>query len=68
MRHKTNFSINELHLKQKLYELAKAEILYKLSEHKKVDIHEILRTRYYPVSYRFYESVDILLHKSIGET
>ena len=69
MRHRAcATSINDILMKQKLYELAKAEVLFKLTNLRQVDVQETLRLKYLPITYKFYSSVDILVHLPVGES
>jgi len=60
--------VSRLKMKQKLYQLSKAEVLWKLQTSRKVDISQELRMRHNSPSYKFYQSFDILFHKKIGNT
>ncbi len=63
--------ISLLKHKKRMYELSKIDALLSLmkkKQHSVGSISELLRTHENPPTFKFYESVDILLHKKVGDT
>jgi hypothetical protein len=60
-----------LKYRKRMYELNKIDALLSLmrkKQHSVGNINELLRTHKNPPAFKFYDSVDILLHKKVGDT
>ncbi len=63
--------VDMLKYRKRMYELSKIDALLSLmrkKQHSVGNINELLRTNKNPPAFKFYDSVDILLHKKVGDT